>query len=97
NRADALSMNGVAHEVGAIIHQPPAHPTEPDGSEKGKAEDFISLEVENPAETPYYAIKMVENIELKESPLWLQTKLMKAGIRPHNHVVDVTNYINLLY
>ncbi|EKZ3923645.1 phenylalanine--tRNA ligase subunit beta [Listeria monocytogenes] len=97
NRADALSMNGVAHEVGAIIHQKPAQPTEPDVSEKGKADDFISVEVENPAETPYYAIKMVENIEIKESPLWLQTKLMKAGIRPHNNVVDVTNYINLLY
>ncbi|MCM4450386.1 hypothetical protein MMR77_27070, partial [Escherichia coli] len=55
NRADALSMNGVAHEVGAIIHQKPAQPTEPDVSEKGKADDFISVEVENPAETPYYA------------------------------------------
>lgn len=97
NRADALSMNGVAHEVGAIIHQKPAQPRQPDVSEKGKAEAFLTVEVENPTETPYYAIKMIENISIEESPLWLQTKLMKAGIRPHNNVVDVTNYINLLY
>ncbi len=97
NRADALSMTGVAHEVGAIVHAKPALPEQPDVSEVGSIEGRISVEIKDAETTPYYAVRMVEDIEIKDSPLWLQVMLMKAGIRPHSNVVDVTNYINLLY
>ncbi|WP_088808791.1 MULTISPECIES: phenylalanine--tRNA ligase subunit beta [Listeria] len=97
NRADALSMTGVAHEIGAIVHEKPALPEQPDVSETGSIEGRISVAIQDAQTTPYYAVRMVEDIEIKDSPLWLQVMLMKAGIRPHSNVVDVTNYINLLY
>ncbi|MBC1419384.1 phenylalanine--tRNA ligase subunit beta [Listeria fleischmannii] len=97
NRADALSMTGVAHEVGAITHTKPELPQQPDVSETGGIEGRISVKIQDVETTPYYAVRMVEDIEIKDSPLWLQVLLMKSGIRPHSNVVDVTNYINLLY
>ncbi|WP_239254737.1 phenylalanine--tRNA ligase subunit beta [Listeria ilorinensis] len=97
NRADALSMIGVAHEVGAIIGQTFAPVEQPDVTESGSIDGRIAVKVEAKEAAPYYAVKLIEDITIQESPLWLQTRLMKAGIRPHNNVVDVTNYINLLY
>lgn len=97
NRADALSMNGVANEVGAIISEKPQLIDQPDVKESGTVTDFISVSVEDKATTDYYGMRIIQDIKIKPSPLWLQTKLMKAGIRPLNNVVDVTNYINLLY
>ncbi|WP_099221438.1 phenylalanine--tRNA ligase subunit beta [Listeria costaricensis] len=97
NRADALSMIGVAHEVGAITGQTFAPVEQPDVPESGSIEGRVAVKVEATEAAPYYAVKLIEGITIQESPLWLQTRLMKAGIRPHNNVVDVTNYINLLY
>ncbi|MGX7394961.1 phenylalanine--tRNA ligase subunit beta [Carnobacterium mobile] len=98
NRADALSMHGVAHEVGAIYNQKPYfktyHLTE---AADEKVEDYIKVAVENNLDTPSYTIRVIKNVKVEESPLWLQTKLMNAGIRPLNNVVDITNYILLEY
>ncbi|WP_413536810.1 phenylalanine--tRNA ligase subunit beta [Carnobacterium divergens] len=98
NRADALSMRGVAYEVGAIYDQKPTFKevvlTE-DSSEK--AADYIQVEVENPTDVPSYNMRIIKDVKIAESPLWMQTKLMNAGIRPINNVVDITNYILLEY
>ncbi len=95
NRADALSMRGVAYEVAAIY----------DKSVHFK--DFLLLETQDQAgeqlsvaietdKAPFYAARILENVTIAPSPQWLQNLLMNAGIRPINNVVDVTNYI-LLY
>ena len=95
NRADALSMRGVAHEVAAIygksIHFPEKTVTE----DSKPASDKISVAIESDKVTTY-ASRVVENVTVQPSPQWLQNLLMNAGIRPINNVVDVTNYV-LLY
>ncbi|MEI5995575.1 phenylalanine--tRNA ligase subunit beta [Candidatus Enterococcus mansonii] len=98
NRADALSMRGVAYEVGAIYRQTPHfndQPLKEDSSET--ATEYISVEVEDEKDVPAYQIRIIKDVKIAESPLWLQTRLMNEGIRPINNVVDVTNYILLLF
>lgn len=98
NRADALSMRGVGYEVGAILSQKPdfkAVTVLEDDSEK--ISDYVSITVDEAEDTPVYKMRVIKDVTVKESPLWLQRKLMHAGIRPIDAVVDVTNYIMLEY
>lgn len=97
NRSDCLSMLGVAHEVAAILGRSVTYPdlTHDEGSEK--ASESISVAVEAKEENPLYVAKVVRNVKVAPSPLWLQTRLMAAGIRPHNNVVDITNYVLIEY
>ncbi|MBL1225080.1 phenylalanine--tRNA ligase subunit beta [Enterococcus sp. BWR-S5] len=98
NRADALSMRGVAYEAAAIYRQTPKFEEinlQEDTSEK--AEDYISVDVADKEDAPAYQIRIIKDVKIQESPLWLQTRLMNEGIRPINNVVDVTNYILLLF
>ncbi len=97
NRSDALSMLGVAYEVAAILDQEIEQPTATYTASTKKAEDVLKLRVEAKEENPMYVAKVIENVKIQESPLWLQNRLMAAGIRPHNNVVDVTNYVLLEY
>lgn len=97
NRADALSMRGVAYEVGAIYNQVPTFDDEELVEVNRPACDKISVCVENEQDTPSYQIRIIENVTIAPSPQWLQNILMNAGIRPINNVVDVTNYILLLF
>ncbi|MCO4614100.1 phenylalanyl-tRNA synthetase beta subunit [Streptococcus infantarius subsp. infantarius] len=95
NRADALSMRGVAHEVAAIYGKE-VHFPEKELKEVSKAaKDVIDVAIESDKVLTYKA-RVVENVTVKSSPQWLQNLLMNAGIRPINNVVDVTNYV-LLY
>ena len=95
NRADALSMRGVAHEVAAIYGKE-VHFPEKELKEVSKAaKDVINVAIESDKVLTYKA-RVVENVTVKPSPQWLQNLLMNAGIRPINNVVDVTNYV-LLY
>lgn len=99
NRADALSMRGVAYEVGAILNQTPVfdfievYPVEKESS----LLDIVSVSATQQGLTSHYQLRVIDNITVKPSPVWLQIRLMKAGIRPINNIVDVTNYYLLLY
>ena len=96
NRADALSMRGVAHEVAAIygkkVHLPEKQVHEIDS----KAADKLTVAIESGKALTYKA-RLVENVTVTPSPQWLQNLLMNAGIRPINNVVDVTNYVFLYF
>ncbi|MCR8968089.1 phenylalanine--tRNA ligase subunit beta [Streptococcus zalophi] len=95
NRADALSMKGVAHEVAAIYDKPVQFEEKTFVETDKKVSDLLSVQVAN-QEISFYAARVVENVVIKPSPQWLQNILMNQGIRPINNVVDVTNYV-LLY
>ena len=95
NRADALSMRGVAHEVAAIYDRSVQFKDFPLVENEKQADDSLSVVLET-EKAPYYAARILENVTIAPSPQWLQNLLMNEGIRPINNVVDVTNYI-LLY
>jgi phenylalanyl-tRNA synthetase beta chain len=94
NRADALSMVGVAREVaaltGASLHLPKVTPIAiPSG------EGLLDLSVADQQACPAYMGTAIAKVQIAPSPEWLQRRLEAAGIRPINNVVDVTNYILL--
>ena len=95
NRADALSMRGVAYEVAAIYDKSVHFKDFPLLEAQEHAAEQLSVAIETD-KAPFYAARILENVTIAPSPQWLQNLLMNAGIRPINNVVDVTNYI-LLY
>lgn len=97
NRADALSMVGAAYETSALYGAPLTLPeTQPD-TKDASASDELSVSVENGDKVPYYSARVVKNVTIAPSPMWMQARLMKAGIRPLNNVVDISNYVLLEY
>lgn len=97
NRSDALSMRGMAHEVGAILDQEPTFEQPEVIESSADIADYVDVSVEDANDVPYYSLRVIENVTIGESPLWLQRKLMNAGIRPVDVAVDVTNYVMLEY
>ena len=95
NRGDCLSMLGVAREIGAITGQPVRVP------EIGYAESDVPVErlarvtIEDPDLCSRYTASVITGISIGPSPPWLQERLNRAGLRPINNVVDVTNYVML--
>jgi phenylalanyl-tRNA synthetase beta chain len=97
NRGDAMSMLGVAYEVGAILSEDMKYPEINYVSSSEMAGNVLKVRVEDLDANPLYVAKVVKNVVIGESPLWLQQRLMAAGVRPHNNVVDVTNYVLMEY
>lgn len=100
NRADALSMHGVAHEVGAIVGQKPNFKKIEAGADKVAELDLlneVTIEVNPASISPHYQVRLIKNVTIGPSPMWLQMRLMKAGMRPINNIVDATNHFLLLY
>ncbi|MBU0278682.1 phenylalanine--tRNA ligase subunit beta [Gemella sp. zg-1178] len=94
NRADALSIRGIVYEV-ATLYNKKSNFKEILNNENYPATNLnIEIESENCLS---YCGQIVNNIKIEESPLWLQSKLMRAGIRPINNIVDITNYVLLEY
>jgi phenylalanyl-tRNA synthetase beta chain len=97
NRADCLSMLGVAYEVAAILGREVKLPEAQIEASAEKASDYIKVRVDASEDNPIYTAKVIKNVKIGPSPLWMQARLMAAGIRPHNNVVDITNYVLLEY
>ncbi|MFL6555617.1 MAG: YtpR family tRNA-binding protein, partial [Bacillus sp. (in: firmicutes)] len=95
NRSDCLSMLGVAYEVAAILGRDVKLPETSLEPISEKASDYVKIVVEAKEDNPLYVAKIIKNVKIGPSPLWMQSRLMSAGIRPHNNVVDITNYILL--
>jgi len=98
NRADLLSMRGVAYEVGAISSSPVKFKEISDPSEfiwtQNKWPEVL-LEVENEKDTPVYCIAKIENLKVEQSNASWVNKLSNSGMRSVNNLADVTNLIML--
>ncbi|MBE9145049.1 phenylalanine--tRNA ligase subunit beta [Planktothrix mougeotii] len=96
NRADGLSMVGIAREIAALTG---ANLRIPEAAgvliEQSKQSQSLSIKIADKQACPIYIGTMIEGVKIAPSPDWLQRRLQAAGVRPINNVVDVTNYILL--
>ncbi|HEU5140759.1 MAG TPA: phenylalanine--tRNA ligase subunit beta [Bacillales bacterium] len=97
NRADCLNMFGAAYEVGALLDREIDLPQAKVPETAEKAADYISINIDNEEDNPYYGARVIKNVKIGPSPEWLQNRLIAAGIRPISNVVDITNYVLLEY
>jgi phenylalanyl-tRNA synthetase beta chain len=99
NRVDCLGVYGVAREVHAVtgvgLAAPPwEEDAEPTGD--GEVTDYASVTVEVPELCPRFTARVFSDVQIEQSPLWLKARLIGAGMRPINNVVDITNYVMLM-
>ncbi|EJP0932783.1 phenylalanine--tRNA ligase subunit beta [Staphylococcus aureus] len=97
NRADALSMIGTAYEVAALYNTKMTKPETTSNKLELSANDELTVTIENEDKVPYYSARVVHDVTIEPSPIWMQARLIKAGIRPINNVVDISNYVLLEY
>ena len=98
NRPDCLSVIGLARETAATYRRPfnkhlPVFEEDTDDS----IENYLTVTVEEPVACPRYSARVVKNVKIGPSPLWLRNRLYAVGVRPINNVVDITNYVMLEY
>ncbi len=96
NRPDCLSMVGMAREAAATFGETLRYPDTDCREETEKqAKDFVQVEIREPKLCRRYAARIVTDVKIGQSPWWLQKRLMYAGMRPINNIVDITNFVML--
>ena len=97
NRLDCLSVLGVAHEVAALTGKTVREP-EASYEESGPPiTEWVNISVDSPELCRRYTASLLLGVKIGLSPQWLQDRLTRAGLRPINNVVDVTNFVMLEY
>jgi phenylalanyl-tRNA synthetase beta chain len=95
HRSDLSSIIGIAREVAALTGKPLRIP-QPVLHEQGTpAEKLVKVTIEAPDLCPRYTARVVSNIRIGPSPSWMGQRLLAAGMRPINNIVDITNYVML--
>ena len=100
NRPDCLSVIGLARESAVSfgkewktpVPTPPALTGDGD-----KIDNYLSVEISNTEKCYRYSARVVKNVKIGPSPLWLRMRLRASGVRPINNIVDITNYVMLEY
>ena len=93
NRVDCFGIEGIAREAAATFRKEFKPPVIKETGNAEKAEDFISVEIKDNELCKRYVARVVKNVKIAPSPLWMQRKLSAVGIRPINNIVDITNYV----
>lgn len=97
NRPDCLSIIGMARETAATFGRTLKMPQPRIQKEVDSIEQYAKITVEDTDLCPRYYARVVKDVTIKPSPVWMQLRLMKAGMRPLNNIVDITNYVLLEY
>ena len=97
NRPDCLSMIGMAREASAVFGVPLRYPAVGAEHEEGDASEYVQVEVKNNDLCKRYTARVIKDVKVGASPWWMQKRLMHAGMRPINNIVDITNFVMLEY
>ncbi|MBQ7599963.1 MAG: phenylalanine--tRNA ligase subunit beta, partial [Clostridia bacterium] len=100
NRPDCLSVIGLARESAVTFGKrfgftPAGEPKpSPDPDTIG---NYLSVRISNPDKCYRYSARVIKNVRIAPSPLWMRMRLRASGVRPINNIVDITNYVMLEY
>lgn len=99
NRPDCLSVIGLARESAISFDKPFSVPTPvvKDMCDGDDIKNYLAVEINDSDLCFRYAAKVVKNVKIAPSPLWMRMRLRAAGVRPINNIVDITNYVMLEY
>ena len=103
NRPDCLSMVGMAREVGAMYQEAVSNPLEAmaaklaDVTAGEDVANTVTLDIVDAERSSRYVARVIDHVKVGPSPDWLAERVMAAGARSINNVVDVTNYIMFLF
>ncbi len=93
NRPDCLSVIGIAREIAAIQNTTLNYPDYSLDDRQDTISTLTSVVIESPDHCPRYAARLVDNVKVTSSPFWMQDRLLSVGLRPINHIVDITNFV----
>ena len=99
NRPDCLSVIGLARETAVSFDRELklSTPTVKGCGDGDKIENYLSVGISAPDLCYRYAARVVKNVKIAPSPLWMRMRLRASGVRPINNIVDITNYVMLEY
>ena len=99
NRPDCLSVIGLARETAVSFDRELklSTPVVKSCSDGDKIENYLSVGISAPDLCYRYAARVVKNVKIAPSPLWMRMRLRASGVRPINNIVDITNYVMLEY
>ncbi len=95
NRPDCASVIGIAREIAGRLGRPLHLPVE--NARVSCTSRKFTVDVESPELCPRYAARLITDIKIGPSPLWLRNRLTAIGLRPINNVVDITNFVMMEY
>jgi len=95
NNARNANILGIAREVAALTDQPLKKPVYELAVSGETLEGKLGIEIRDPQLNPRFVLGLIRNVEIKDSPYWVQRRLRLAGMRPISNIVDATNYTML--
>ena len=99
NRPDCLSVIGLARETAVSFDRKLSvkAPVVKGAGDGDKIENYLNVKISAPDLCYRYAARVVKNVKIAPSPLWMRMRLRASGVRPINNIVDITNYVMLEY
>ena len=99
NRPDCMSVIGLARETAVSFDRPWTLPTPSvkSAQDGDRIENHLSVKIDCPDLCSRYCARVVKNVKIAPSPLWMRRRLRASGVRPINNIVDITNYVMLEY
>ncbi len=95
NRPDCNCFLGVAKEISVVLGTKFNPPVPNYNTSGGNISDYVDVEVKNYDLCPRYMGRIVKNLRIKPSPVWMQKAILASGMRPINNIVDITNFVML--
>ena len=99
NRPDCMSVIGLARETAVSFDRPWTlkAPVVKGAQDGDRIENHLSVKIDCPDLCSRYSARVVKNVKIGPSPLWMRRRLRASGVRPINNIVDITNYVMLEY